>query len=125
MNLADYNIPIIFGVTFIMIIWLNSDIVQTIAKLTNSNKLFKLDKYLEYKATMDPLCSYPNFLYSEYPSLITKLLSCVICLCFWTTLISLTLLLYVLGYPLDYVIVLFPINYVCSLLLYLLVNRLL
>lgn len=125
MNLADYNIPIIFGVTFIMIVWLNSDIVQTIAKLTNSNKLFKLDKYLEYKATMDPLCSYPNFLYSEYPSLITKLLSCVICLCFWTTLISLTLLLYVLGYPLDYVIVLFPINYVCSLLLYLLVNRLL
>lgn len=125
MNLADYNIPIIFGVTFIMIVWLNSDIVQTIAKLTNSNKLFKLDKYIEYKATSDPLCSYPNFLYSEYPSLITKLLSCVICLCFWTTLISLTLLLYVLGYPLDYVIVLFPINYVCSLLLYLLVNRLL
>lgn len=124
MNLADYNIPIIFGVSFIMIVWLNSDIVQTIAKLTNSNKLFKLDKYIEYKATTDPLCSYPNFLYSEHPSLITKLLSCVICLCFWTTLISLTLLLYVLGYPLDYVIVLFPINYVCSLLLYLLVNRL-
>ena len=44
MNLTDYNISIIFGITFIMVIWLNSDIVQTIAKLTNTRCLFKLDE---------------------------------------------------------------------------------
>lgn len=125
MNLTDYNVPIIFGVTFILIIWLNSDIVQTISKLTGLSKLFKLNEYLNYKSTVDPMCSYPNFLYSEYPSMITKLLSCVICLCFWTTLISVLMLLFVLGHSMLYVIILLPINYVCSLLLYLLINKLL
>ena len=125
MNLTDYNIPIIFAVTFIMVIWLNSDIVQTIAKLTNNRKLFKLDEYQLYKINVDPMSTYPNFLYSEYPSYITKLLSCVICLCFWTSLFSIVTLLYTLNYPLYYTIIMMPINYICSLLLYLLINKLL
>lgn len=125
MNLTDYNIPIIFSVTFIMVIWLNSDIVQTIAKLTNTRNLFKLDEFKLYKNTSDPMSTYPNFLYSEYPGYITKLLSCVICLCFWTTLFSIVTLLYTLNYPLYYTIIMMPVNYICSLLLYLLINKLL
>lgn len=125
MSLTDYNISIIFGITFIMVIWLNSDIVQTIAKLTNTRILFKLDEYQLYKSSVDPISTYPNFLYSEYPSYITKLLSCVICLCFWTTLFSIVTLLYTLNYPLHYIVMIMPVNYICSLLLYLLINKLL
>jgi len=125
MNLTDYNISIIFGITFIMVIWLNSDIVQTIAKLTNTGRLFKLDEYQLYKSSVDPMSTYPNFLYSEYPSYITKLVSCVICLCFWTTLFSIVALLYTLNYPLHYIVMIMPVNYICSLLLYLLINKLL
>jgi len=125
MNLTDYNISIIFGITFIMVIWLNSDIVQTIAKLTNTRRLFKLDEYQLYKSNVDPISTYPNFLYSEYPGYVTKLLSCVICLCFWTTLFSIVALLYTLNYPLHYIVMIMPVNYICSLLLYLLINKLL
>ena len=53
MSLTDYNISIIFGITFIMVIWLNSDIVQTIAKLTNARSLFKLDEYQLYNLKED------------------------------------------------------------------------
>ena len=108
-----------------MVIWLNSDIVQTIAKLTNTRSLFKLDEYQLYKSSVDPISTYPNFLYSEYPGYITKLLSCVICLCFWTTLFSIVALLYTLNYPLHYIVMIMPVNYICSLLLYLLINKLL
>jgi hypothetical protein len=125
MSLTDYNISIIFGITFIMVIWLNSDIVQTIAKLTNTRSLFKLDEYQLYKSSVDPMSTYPNFLYSEYTGYITKLLSCVICLCFWTTLFSIVALLYTLNYPLYYIVMIMPVNYICSLLLYLLINKLL
>ena len=93
--------------------------------LTNNRKLFKLDEYQLYKSNIDPMSTYPNFLYSEYPSYITKLLSCVICLCFWTSLFSIVTLLYTLNYPLYYTIIMMPINYICSLLLYLLINKLL
>lgn len=125
MNLTDYNIPLIFWLSFILVIWLNSDIVHTIAKLTNTKRLLKIDEYQLYKSTVDPMSTYPNFLYAEYPGYFTKLISCVICLCFWSSLFSVGILLLVLNYPLYYAIMLFPINYICSLFLYLIINKLL
>ncbi len=125
MNFTDFNIPMMCWVSFIMIVWLESDIVTTIANLTNTRKLFKIDEFTKYKIEIDVMSSYPNFLYSVYPGYLTKLLSCPICLCFWCTLFSVNLLTLSFGYHLLFSYVVFPINYIVSLSLYLIVRKLL
>jgi hypothetical protein len=125
MNLTDLNIPLIFYVTFIMVIWFESDIVQTIANLTNTRGLLKINEFHKYKMEVDVMSNYPNFLYSVYPSYITKLISCSICLCFWSTLVGLGTLLVITNTPITLGILMFPINYITGLLLYLTVRKLL
>lgn len=125
MNFTDFNIPLIFYVVFILVIWFESDIVQTIAKLTHSKKLLKIHEFEKYKIEEDPLSNYANFLYSKYPGYFTKLISCPICLCFWSTLISCNILVFGFGYQQVFSLLIFPINYVCSLLLYLIIRKLL
>ena len=125
MNFTDFNIPMMCWVSFIMIVWLESDIVTTIANLTNARKLFKIDEFTKYKMEIDVMSTYPNFLYSVYPGYLTKLLSCPICLCFWCTPFSVNLLTLAFGYHLLFSYVVFPINYIVSLSLYLMVRKLL
>ena len=125
MNLTDFNIPLIFYTTFIMVVWFESDIVQTISKLTNTRSLLKIPDFEKYKLEVDIMSNYPNFLYEKYPGYLTKLLSCPICLCFWTTLIGVNLLTYTLGYQQLFVLLLLPVNYICSLFMYLVIRKLL
>jgi len=125
MNFTDFNIPMMCWVSFIMIVWLESDIVTTIANLTNARKLFKIDEFTKYKMEIDVMSTYPDFLYTTRPGYITKLLSCPICLCFWTTLIGVNLLIYSFGYQQWMSLLVFPINYICSLTIYLIVKKLL
>lgn len=125
MNFTDFNIPLIFFITFILVVWFESDIIQTISKITRSRKLFKIEEFEKYKIEEDPLSNYANFLYTKYPGYLTKLISCPICLCFWTTLISCNILVYSFGYQLIFSLLVFPINYICSLLLYLIIKKLL
>lgn len=125
MNLTDFNIPLICWLSFIMVVWFESDIVTTIANLTKTRNLLKIDEFSKYKLEIDVMSNYPNFLYSMYPGYLTKLISCPICLCFWSTLVSSNLLIYSFGYPLMYSVLLFPINYVCSLTIYLIIRKLL
>ncbi len=125
MNLTDFNIPLIFYTTFIMVIWFESDIVQTIAKLFNLRTTLKINDFEKYKLEVDIMCSYPNFLYEKYPGYITKLLSCPICLCFWTTLLGVNLLTYSFGYQQWFALLMLPVNYVCSLTIYLIIRKLL
>ena len=125
MNLTDLNIPLIFYVAFIMVIWFESDIVQTIANLTNTRGLLKINEFHKYKMEIDVMSNYPNFLYSMYPGYITKLISCSICLCFWSTLVGLGTLLVITNTPITLGILMFPINYITALLLYLTVRKLL
>jgi len=125
MNFTDFNIPMICWVSFILIIWFESDIITTIANLTKSRKLFKIDEFTKYKLEIDVMSNYPNFLYSIYPGYITKLLSCPICLCFWSTLFSVNLLVYAYGYNPIFAYLLFPINYISSLFIYLIIKKLL
>lgn len=106
-------------------IWFESDIVQTIGKLTKTRNLLKLPEFEKYKLEEDIMSNYANFLYIRYPGYFTKLLSCPICLCFWSTLINTLSLVTYLGYPVTYSIILFPINYIFSLLLYLIIRKLL
>lgn len=125
MNLTDLNIPLICWISFIMVVWFESDIMTTIANLTNTRTLLKINEFSKYKLEIDVMSNYPNFLYSMYPGYLTKLISCPICLCFWSTLISSNLLIYSFGYPLIYSALLFPINYICSLTIYLVIRKLL
>ena len=125
MNITDFNIPLIFYTTFIMVVWFESDIVQTISKLTNVRSLLKIPDFEKYKLEVDIMSNYPNFLYEKYPGYLTKLLSCPICLCFWTTLIGVNLLTYTLGYQQLFVLLLLPVNYICSLVMYLVIRKLL
>lgn len=125
MNLTDFNIPLIFYTTFIMVVWFESDIVQTISKLTNTRSLLKIPDFEKYKLEVDIMSNYPNFLYEKYPGYLTKLLSCPICLCFWTTLLGVNLLTYTLGYQQLFVLLLLPVNYICSLVMYLVIRKLL
>lgn len=125
MNFTDFNIPLICWISFIMIIWFESDIVTTVANLTKTRKLFKIDEFTKYKIDIDVMSTYPNFLYSVYPGYLTKLLSCPICLCFWTTLFSVYALSNAYGLAPMFEYLLFPINYISSLFLYLIIRKLL
>lgn len=125
MNLADLDIPLICWISFMLVVWFESDIVTTIATLTNTKWLFRIDEFVKYKSEIDAMSNYPNFLYSNYPSYFTKLISCPICLCFWSTLLTVSLLVFGSGYHQIYTLLLFPINYVCSLFLYLIIRKLL
>lgn len=125
MNLADLDIPLICWISFMLVVWFESDIVTTIATLTNTKWLFRIDEFNKYKAEVDAMSNYPNFLYSNYPSYFTKLISCPICLCFWSTLTTVGLLVFATGYHPIYTLLLFPINYVCSLFIYLIIRKLL
>lgn len=125
MNLTDFNIPLICWISFILIIWFESDIVSTIASLTNTRKILRLPDYEKYKLEEDLSCNYPNFLYQTYPGYLTKLLSCPICLCFWLTLFTVNLLIYGFGYSPILSVLLLPINYVSSLSIYLVIKKLL
>lgn len=125
MNLTDLNIPLICWVSFILLIWFESDIVSTIGSITKTQKLLKLDKYLVYRLNVDLSSNYPNFLYGTHQNLLTKLLSCPICLCFWLTGLSITLIFCIFNVSITLLALIFPMNYLSSLLLYLGVRKLL
>jgi len=120
-----FNFSLICFISFLLLIWFDSDIVQTISKLTNTRNLLKIPEFEKYKIEEDVMSNYANFLYAKHPSYLTKLISCPICLCFWSTLISINTLIFLMGYPQIYFIYIFPINYIFSLLLYLIIRKLL
>ena len=105
---------------FIMVVWFESDIVQTISKLTNTRSLLKISDFEKYKLEVDIMSNYPNFLYEKYPGYLTKLLSCPICLCFWLTVAQCTLKYN----SLTELVFMFGLNYFINLTIYLLVKKL-
>lgn len=119
------NLSLICTVAFILLIWFESDLVQTITKLTGTRNLFKIPEFEKYKIEEDVMSNYANFLYTKYPGYFTKLVSCPICLCFWSTLLICGSTINYLGYPLYYTFLLLPINYIFSLYLYLKIRKLL
>lgn len=119
------DISVICTISFLLLIWFESDIVQTIGTLTKSRNLLKLPEFEKYKLEEDVMSTYPNFLYANYPGYLTKLISCPICLCFWSNLIYLTSLILYFGYPVEYIFIILPINYIFSLSTYLIIRKLL
>lgn len=120
------NIGFIFWVSFAMIIWFHSDIVDTFGKIIKFFKIgflqkwLKINEYNEYKLEVDLMSTYPDFLYSNYPNPLTKLISCNICLPFWLTVIHTFAV-----WNWQYALFIFPINYCISLCIYLFARKLL
>ena len=107
------NLSLICWITFLLLLWFESDILKTIFKAFPN--IFKFKEFNEY-ASNDPFATYPEILYILHPSLLTKLLSCPFCLCFWLTLLSLSWS--------SNILILLPIHYICSFLLYLITKKL-
>jgi len=119
------NTSLICTISFILLIWFESDLMQTLTKLTGTRSLFKILEFEKYKLEEDVMSNYANFLYTKYPGYFTKLISCPICLCFWSTLLLCGFAITYLGYPLYYLLFLLPVNYISSLYLYLKIKNLL
>lgn len=119
------DLTVICTISFFLLLWFESDIVQTFGKLTHTRNLLKLPEFEKYKLEEDIMSNYANFLYEKYPSYLTKLISCPICLCFWSNLLLLSSSIFYIGFPLEYTIILLPINYIFSLFLYLIIRKLL
>lgn len=119
-NMWYLNFGLVCYVAFFLILWFNSDIVETVAKLTWTKKLFRIEEFHTYKMEVDAMAEYPDFLIGQYRGWITMLLSCPVCLTFWSTLIHTCIL-----WPWQAALVLFPINYCLSLSIYLLIRKLL
>jgi len=109
-----------------MIVWLHSDIIYTIAKLSKLMTLdfvwrwLKINEYQDHINNVNVMASYPDFLYAEYSGYLSKLLSCPICLTFWSTLVHTAVF-----WNWQQAIVMFPINYCLTLTIYLVIRKLL
>lgn len=73
---------------FILFIWFESDIIVTLIKLLRLNDKLYLKEYEKERLELPGKLSYIDFLHVKKSNVITKLLSCPICLCFWLTLIQ-------------------------------------
>lgn len=125
MILTDLNIVINAYIVVILILWFESDIITTIANLFRLTKLFKIPDFINYKLQVDVMATYPQYLYNIAPFWGTKLLTCAICLSFWTSLLGSCVTAFVLHYDLFFLLISAPINYLIVLVSYLIVKKLL
>ena len=125
MNITDINVPIICFVSFFLLVWFQTDLIETLATLTRLRSAFMLPEFEKHKLEKDAFCNYPSFLHEKYNNFLTKLISCEICSCFWLTLFGLGFLTLWLDLTWSFLMILFPINYITSLLLYLIIRKLL
>lgn len=114
---------IIFFQIFFLVIWFESSIVQTLSNIQIFNFLFRYDEYEKYRTNTDIFTKYHDFLLIKYNNWFVKLITCVICLNFWLTLLTSWCTLCTYKY-LSSLKFFFP-NYIGSLLVYLIIRRLL
>lgn len=93
----------IFWINFIIFIWFKTDFIVSYSKLFKLNKLFKVDKFEEYK-NINPTADYLNFLRINHKGFFIKLISCVPCLMVWISLFVLLIYNVLLFYPMVYVL---------------------
>ena len=114
-----YPISSAFYVSLIALMWFLGDITLFVKMTLNNPKWLKRDEYEIYIETTDQLATYPEFLHSKYPSIITHILSCQLCMIFWMTLISTGLMFN------PICVLIMPISYFFSLSIYLYIKDML
>jgi hypothetical protein len=113
----------IFYVSFLMFIWYESDIVVTIAKILNLENKLLINDYKKERLVFPHSYSYADFLYATKPNFVTKLLSCPICLCFWMTVFKAVVFTMFFKDVIYMNVLLFPISYLLSLFIYLILKK--
>lgn len=107
-------------ITFIMLIWLNSDAIVAWGSLFGLSKFLKVEEFRHARlenVIRNVSLSYPQFLKEKYNyNFITQMLSCPLCLCIWLSSIACVIIGIVLLNPLA--IFLIPTVSVLSLLTY-------
>lgn len=85
-----------------LIIWFKTDAFIEYCELFRIGKLFKIDKYREYKK-INVAIDYLTYLSLKHKNFLTKLISCPYCIGFWIALFSCVLFNNILLLPLYYV----------------------
>ena len=103
----------IFWINFLLFIWFDTDAFVEYFRLLKLNKLFKIDKFDEYKM-QNPKISYLSFIRQKYSNFYTRLITCPPCINFWIVL------LFCIIYN---NIIFFPIIYVASYVIYMILKK--
>ena len=110
-------------ITFIMLIWFNSDAVIEWGSLLSLSKLLKIKEYRRNKISLIPKdIDYPTFLKLNYDNFFIRLITCNLCLCTWSSIIGCTLFS-ILYHNLIFLL-LIPLVCIYSLLMYLIITKL-
>lgn len=89
-------------ILFLLIIWFKTDAFIEYSELLRIGKLFKIDKYKEYKK-VNVAIDYITYLSLKHKNFLTKLISCPYCIGFWITLLSCILFNNILVLPFYYI----------------------
>jgi hypothetical protein len=104
-------------VTLIMTVWFKTDGIVEWADLLGLKKIFKTSDYREEKIMSAPTpLTYPGFLKKKYNNFTTRLISCPVCLSVWLAFFA-SFVGFIFTLDLG-AIILFPIAWVLSVILY-------
>lgn len=110
------SLLIISTVTLLLLFWFKTNFVIVYGQLFRLNKLLKLDLYRD-KKNMNVNLTYSQFLAITYNNFFVRLLSCVVCLATWISII--TSIIFYLLYLDKFILFAIPIYSVFSLIIYL------
>jgi len=99
----------IFCVVFFLFIWFDTNAFIDYSRLFKLNKIFLIDMWEDYRLR-NPKMDYLNYLSIKHRNFLIKLITCKPCLTFWLTIIFIFIL--------NLKIILFPIIYMVSYLIY-------
>jgi hypothetical protein len=99
----------IFFIVFILFVWFDTNAFIDYSRLFKLNKIFYIDMWDEYRI-INPRMDYLNYLSTKHRNFLIKMITCKPCFTFWLTIIFLFLF--------NIKIILFPIVYLGSYLIY-------
>lgn len=92
----------VFYIVFLMFVWFKTDFFIEYSKLLKLSKLFKIQKWSEYR-NINPKISYLEFIRIKHSSFLIKIITCEYCLLFWLVLISCLFMKNIIWTPFIYV----------------------
>ena len=93
----------LFWINFILFIWFETDGFIEYSKLFRLGKIFKIDKFEEYKKESNPKITYLNYIRQKHNSFLSRLVTCTPCFNFWIVLIVCILFNSLFIYPVLYI----------------------
>ena len=92
----------IFWSIFILFMWFDTDAFIEYSKIFKLHRIFKVDKFLEYKE-LNPKASYLTYIRKNYNNFLTRLVTCPSCIAFWIVLFICIISNSLIFYPIVYI----------------------